>query len=227
MEMLRHGYGAMRAARKFWGQILAVLLLWPAITVADPVKIVALGDSLVHGYGLEQGDGFVPQMQAWLESHGLQAQLINAGMSGDTTTGGRERLGWALEPGTAGLIVSLGGNDILRAIDPAVARQNLAAILAEARAQELPVLLIGITVPPNFGADYQAEFQAIYPALSAEFGTLYYPDFLQVFTEHGDRAENLSLWFQRDGLHPNAEGVAVIVEDMGPSVAELVQLAGS
>lgn len=221
------GYGANRPPRKFLKQILAALLLWPVAAAADPVRIVALGDSLVAGYGLDAGDGFVPRMQAWLTAHDVAAELVNAGLSGDTTSGGRERLDWALTPDTGALIVSLGGNDILRAIDPALARENLHAILATARARALPVLLIGINVPPNFGPDYQAEFAAIYPELAAEFGTLYYPDFLHVFIDKGDRTATLAAYFQGDGLHPNATGVELIVDDMGPVVAELAAQAGA
>ncbi len=227
MKIFHLGYGAFGRRGKFWGHILSVLLLWPGIVLADPVKIVGLGDSLMAGYGLDAGDGFVPQMQNWLTDRGLDVVLVNAGVSGDTTTGGRERLGWALEPDTDALIVELGGNDILRAIDPAVARENIAAILTEAQARSLPVLLIGITVPPNYGAAYQDAFRAIYPELAAEYGTLFYPDFLQVLAEQGDRGDTLAQWFQRDGLHPNAQGVIRIVNDMGPVVADLVAAASA
>lgn len=226
MNGLLTGYGVWRLLGKFCRQFLAIILLLPGLAAAEPVKIVALGDSLVHGYGLADGDGWVPQMQAWLDAAGHDAVLINAGVSGDTTTGGLARLDWALEDGTDALIVSLGGNDILRAIPPDVARANLSAILAGAASRGLPVLLIGIAVPPNYGPEYQADFQAIYPELADEYGTLLYANFLQALASAGDRAEVLARWFQRDGLHPNAEGVRMIVSDMGPTVAALVEATG-
>jgi acyl-CoA thioesterase-1 len=164
-------------------------------------------------------------MQAWLDTHEKDAIVLNAGLSGDTTTGGLARLDWALADGADALIVSLGGNDILRAIDPAVARANISAILERARQDALPVLLIGIVVPPNFGVEYQDDFRAIYPELAESFETLLYPDFLHVFSGEDDRAAVTAKWFQRDGLHPTAAGVKLIVEDMGPLVAELVDLA--
>lgn len=219
------GYGAYWTFRKFCQKFIAILLLLPGIAAADPVKIVALGDSLVHGYGLEQDQGFVPQMQRWLDRAGVDAVLVNAGVSGDTTTGGLARLDWALEPGADALIVELGGNDILRAIEPAVARANLESILETATARGLPVLLVGINVPPNYGPDYQRDFAAIYPELSARFGTLHYPDFLMALTTQEDWAETLTRYFQSDGLHPNPDGVALIVEDMGPLVAALAAQA--
>ncbi len=193
--------------------------------MAEPVQIVALGDSLVHGYGLDQGDGFVPQMQAWLDGRGLDVVLVNAGVSGDTTSGGLARLDWALDGDAVGLIVSLGGNDVLRGIEPALARANIAGILHGAAERGLAVLLVGINVPPNYGADYQQEFSAIYPELAAQFATLYYADFLLVLTERDDRSATLARYFQSDGLHPNRDGVALIVDDMGPVVAELARLA--
>ena len=179
----------------------------------------------MQGYGLAQGDGFVPQMQAWLDDRGVAVTLINAGVSGDTTTGALARLDWALAEDPGALIISLGGNDILRAIDPGFARENLAAILRRAQALELPVLLVGINVPPNYGAAYQAAFQAIYPELSAEFDTLYYPDFLQALLDLEGRSKTFLRYFQTDGLHPNPDGVAIIVEAMGPTVAQLVRRA--
>lgn len=225
MSNLLSRYGMHAGLSKFWAQMFAVLLLWPGLAWAEPARIVALGDSLVAGYGLNPDDGFVPQMQVWLDEHGMEADLINAGVSGDTTSGGRARLDWALADGADGLIVSLGGNDILRAIDPDVARANLTAILERAAADGLPVLLIGIVVPPNYGVEYQEAFRAIYPDLAAEFGTLFYPNFLHVFSDQADRTQVMANWFQRDGLHPNAEGVGLIVEDMGPFVAQLVDRA--
>lgn len=225
MKTLFSRYGMDAGLGKFWVQMIAVLLLAGGTARAEPARIVALGDSLVHGYGLDQDQGFVPQLQSWLDAQGLDSVILNAGLSGDTTAGGLARLDWALADGADALIVSLGGNDILRAIDPSMARENLSAILDRAEADGLPVLLIGIVVPPNYGTSYQEAFRAIYPELSQEYGTLLYPDFLHVFTKQQDRAAVTLKWFQPDGLHPNAQGVSKIVADMGPLVAQLVDLA--
>lgn len=185
------------------------------------VQVVALGDSLVHGYGLPPEDGFVPQLSRWLAARGADAAVVNAGVSGDTSAGGLERFAWLVAgaPGGAdALIVVLGGNDLLRGIEPAATRANLDALLDKADKAGLPVLLSGMRAPGNYGARYKAAFDAIYPDLAEKHGALLDPYFLEGVT--GDR----SLW-QSDGLHPNAEGVARIVERIGPRVLELVERA--
>ena len=219
------GYGALRRLRKHSREFLSALLLLPLPAFADTLQIVALGDSLVQGYGLPPTDGFVPQLQNWLDERGHDTTIINAGVSGDTTTGARARLDWALSEDADAVIVSLGGNDILRAIDPSIVRENLANILASTQARGLPVLLVGINVPPNYGPDYQQQFQAIYPELAEEFSTEYYADFLQALLRLENRADTYANLFQRDGLHPNKNGIALIVGDMGPSVETLIDRA--
>lgn len=205
------------------------LLALLAAPVARPAwaqtVIAALGDSLTQGYGLPQGEGFVPQMQAWLNERGADARLINAGVSGDTTAGGRARVDWTLTPEVDGMIVALGGNDLLRGIDPATSRANLDAILDAAKAGDVPVLLVGMTAPGNFGPDYKAEFDAIYPGLAEAHGALLAEDFLGALTAIEDRESALERYMQDDGIHPNAEGVALIVEALGPKVLELVERA--
>jgi acyl-CoA thioesterase-1 len=185
---------------------------------AAPVTIAALGDSLTQGYGLPEGQGFVPQLQAWLLAQGAEVALINAGVSGDTTAGGLSRVGWTLAPEVDAMIVALGGNDMLRGIDPGTSRANLHGIMEAARAAQVPVLLIGLRAPPNYGPDYQTAFEAIYPDLAEEFGALL---FANMFAPMADRLAN-GQWFadlmQPDGLHPNATGVKLIVEAVGPSV---------
>lgn len=186
---------------------------------AEPPTIVALGDSLVAGYGLAQGDGFVPQLERWLDANGAPAAVVNAGVSGDTTAGGLARLGWTLEGREAdALIVVLGGNDLLRGIDPGASRANLDALLGEADARGLPVLLGGMRAPGNYGPDWKAAFDAMYPELAETHDALLYPYFLEGVVE--DR----SLW-QDDGIHPNADGVSVIVEGLGPQVLTLLERA--
>lgn len=199
------------------------MLTLPA--TANPVTIAALGDSLTQGYGLIPEQGFVAQLQNWLEDNGADVTLINAGVSGDTTAGGLARVGWTLTPEVDALIVNLGGNDLLRGLDPSVSRANLEGILAAAKENGLAVLLVGLTAPSNYGADYKAEFEAIFPRLSSRYETLLYPDFLAPLTENNGRAEALGLYMQADGIHPNSEGVRLIVEGIGPSVLELVQQA--
>ncbi len=138
---------------------------------------------------------------------------------------GLARVDWTLSADVDALIVSLGGNDVLRGLDPAVSRINLDGILAAAKVRDIPVLLIGVAAPGNYGADYKAEFDAVFPALSKTYGTLLYPNFLQALAEMPDRSETIARYFQPDGLHPNAAGVELIVKSIGPSVAELAELA--
>ena len=194
-----------------------MFLALPALADAQEVRIVALGDSLTHGYGLPEDEGFVPQLEAWLHGNGAPwARVINAGVSGDTTAGGLARLDWSLSDGADALIVALGGNDLLRGIDPAASRANLEAILQEAEDRDLPVLLSGMRAPGNYGREFQDAFNAMYPELAETHGARLDPFFLAGV--ESDR----TLW-QSDGIHPNAEGVAVIVERIGPMVRDLAE----
>ena len=215
LSLLRYGPG--RALRK---RILALLVVaTPAAAWAEEITVVALGDSLTHGYGLPQEEGFVPQLDAWLAEHGAEAvEVVNAGVSGDTTAGGLARFDWSVSEGADAMIVALGGNDLLRGIQPETSRANLDAILDKADAMGIPVLLSGMRAPLNYGPDYKEAFDGMYPELAEEHGALYDPFFLAGVEE--DR----SLW-QADGLHPNAEGVARIVERIGPMVLDLVERA--
>jgi acyl-CoA thioesterase-1 len=199
-----------------------VLILAATAADAETVTVVALGDSLTQGYGLPQEDGFVPQMQAWLAANGVDVALINAGVSGDTTAGGLARVGWTLTPEVDAMIVALGGNDFLRGIDPASSRANLSGILEAATAQGVEVLLVGLTASTNYGADFKTEFDAMYPALAAEFGAGLYPDWFAGILGDGEILTAREMFMQPDGIHPNAEGVARIVEAMGPAVIDLV-----
>jgi acyl-CoA thioesterase-1 len=191
---------------------------------------VALGDSLTAGYGLaDQSQGLVPQLEGWLKARGADVLVQNAGVSGDTTAGGLARIGWALGPEADALMVTLGGNDLLRGIDPAEARRNLEGILTEAAARKLPVLLVGMKAGANFGPDYKAAFDAMYGELAAEFGALLAEDFFAGLRAAGaDPSDPASLaaWMQPDGIHPNPEGVKLIVEGLGPQVEELLARVG-
>ncbi len=216
------GYGALSWLRK---GVFCAILLWAVPLHAQPVTIAALGDSLTQGYGLPDGDGLVPQLQRYLDAAGEEVTLINAGVSGDTTAGGLARIGWTLGDDIDALIVTLGGNDVLRGIAPEVARANLDGILGAAGA--LPVLLIGIEAPGNYGPDYKRDFEAIYPDLSDKYGTLLIQNFFDALQDDSGAIGNARDFMQSDGIHPNANGVARIVNRMGPVVQELIAKARS
>lgn len=203
------------AATAFFFVSLSVLAL-PA--QAEPVTLVALGDSLTAGYGLPPDQGLVPQLQSWLAAQGAEVTVVNAGVSGDTTAGGLSRLDWSLTPETDALMVTLGGNDMLRGLPPEEARANLSAILEGAKAKGLPVFLVGMEAPGNYGAEYKAAFDAIYADLAAEFGATLYPFFFQAMTEGNSDPAAMRPFMLEDGIHPNAEGVAKIVADLGPAL---------
>lgn len=203
---------------------LAALSVAPA--AADPVRIAALGDSLTQGYGLQQGEGLVPQLQAWLAARGHDAVILNAGVSGDTTAGGLSRLDWTLADRPDAVIVALGGNDMLRGIDPAAARANLSGILARLAADGVPALLVGIAAPGNYGPDYREAFAAMFPELAAEHGADVVPDLLAPITERLLAGEAIGGLMQADGIHPNPEGVALVVAALGPAVEALLARVG-
>ncbi|MEO0381532.1 MAG: arylesterase, partial [Pseudomonadota bacterium] len=150
-----------------------VLVFCPVMAWSQEVTIAALGDSLTQGYGLAVQQGFVPQLEEWLQDQGRDVAVINAGVSGDTTAGGLSRVDWTLTPEVDALIVTLGGNDLLRGIDPGVSRANLEGILSAATGAGVEVLLVGMQAPGNYGPDYKAAFDGMYPDLSAAYGTLY------------------------------------------------------
>ncbi|WP_254453079.1 arylesterase [Ruegeria atlantica] len=189
---------------------------------AEPVVIAALGDSLTQGYGLPEQDGFVPQLDQWLKDQGTEARLINAGVSGDTTAGGAARVDWTLTPDVDAMIVALGGNDLLRGIDPAVSRENLETIVASAQAAEVEVLLIGMQAPGNYGAEYKQAFDAMYPDLAKAYQLVFAESFFEGLQPNGD-PNAVRQFMQSDGIHPNKEGVARIVAALGPYVLELVE----
>ena len=184
-------------------------------TAQPPVKIVVLGDSLSAGFGLPAQSAFPAKLDAALRRKGVAATIINAGVSGDTSSGGLERLDWSVPEGTDAVILELGANDMLRGVDPAVTRKALNAILTKLKARNIAVLLCGMRAAPNLGADYVRAFDAIYPALASTHGVVFYPFFLEGVA--ADRLLN-----QPDGLHPSAGGVDEIVERILPKVEELV-----
>jgi len=185
-----------------------------------PIKMVVLGDSLSAGYGLPAGAAFPVRLQKALDTKGIKVDMINAGVSGDTASGGRDRLDWSVPEGTEAVIVELGANDALRGTDPAVTRGALSDILTRLKARGVAVLLCGMVAPPNYGSDYAARFNAIYPELAKSFGVPLYPFFLD-----GVAAE--ARLNQADGMHPTAEGVDIVVKNILPMVeAFLGKLSG-
>lgn len=186
-----------------------------APAAAGTLRLVALGDSLTHGYGLAQEQGFVPQLQRWLDARGEDVDVVNMGVSGDTTAGGLSRLDWALADGADAVIVELGGNDLLRGVEPSTSRANLDAILAKLAARDIPVLLAGLEAPLNYGAGWKAEFEAMYTELAEAHDAILHASFLA-------GVEDDPALMQPDGIHPNAAGVARIVEAIGPAVLELI-----
>ena len=207
-------YGRLSRFVNVTGLLLA--LLWTSPTSAEPLKILALGDSLTAGYGLNKQDGFTEQLQAALRAAGHDLQVINAGVSGDTTAGGLARLDWALADKPHAAIVELGANDGLRGLEPSETKANLSAILDKLRAKNIPTLLTGMLAPPNLGEHYGQEFNALYPALAKRDGVALYPFFLDGVA--ADPQLN-----QPDGIHPTKEGVAVIVERLLPFVRRLIR----
>jgi acyl-CoA thioesterase-1 len=187
----------------------------PAPAADKPLQIVALGDSLTAGLGLESQDAFPAKLQKALAAKGIVVAISNAGVSGDTMSGGLARLDWSVPPGTDAVILELGANDALRGIDPAVTRHALDSILGALAKRKIPVLLCGMLAPRNLGSDYAQKFDAIFPDVAKANGLIFYPFFLDGVVTN--RKLN-----QGDGLHPTAAGVDVIVAKIFPKVEELI-----
>lgn len=203
----------------FWrAAALAVFLVagWQVLPAQDrALRIVAFGDSLTAGYGLIESEAFPARLEAALRARGLDVAVVNAGVSGDTSRGGLERLDWTLAENPDLMIVELGANDALRGIHPAETRANLAAILGRLKDRGIPTLLAGMRAPPNLGEDYGREYEAIFPELAEEYGAELYPFFLEGVA--ADPRLNL-----QDGMHPNAAGVERIVEGIVGPVAGMI-----
>lgn len=184
-------------------------------------RIVALGDSLTAGYGLaDTADAFPSKLEAALEKRGYSVTIENAGVSGDTSTGGRNRLDWSLSNQPDLVIVELGANDALRGIEPTVTEKNLDAILAELKKRKITTVLAGMRAPRNYGPEYAAEFDAIYPRLAQKHGALLYPFFLEGVAL--DPKLN-----QADGIHPTSAGVDIIVQGILPTVVRALKARAS
>jgi len=204
--------------------LLVCFLSMLSIAHADePIEILMLGDSLTQGYGLVEEDGLVTQLNAYLVNEGLDVRLINAGVSGDTTAGGLERIAWSLRKGLDFVIIALGSNDMLRGIDPGMVQSNLTGILEVLNDEDLGVMIIGAYAPRNFGPEYKKEFDEIFPNLARKYSTNYVPSLFEAFIQDGKYMKNLINYFQTDGLHPNKDGVNLIVEYLGPQVAGMIK----
>lgn len=185
----------------------------------EPLEIVVLGDSLVAGYQLGAGEDYPSKLQAALRDRGYQISVINAGVSGDTTSGGLARVDWSVPDGTDGVILELGANDALRGIDPENVKTNLTAIIDRLKLRGIPVMLMGMLAPPNMGSGYGEQFTPIYGELAERDGLVFYPFILDGVTTHPD----LQL---ADGMHPNAAGVDVMVENSLPTVERFLATIG-
>lgn len=205
-------------ARFLCAQFLCAALLLGAVlhnpaAATEPIRVLAFGDSLTAGYGLPEAETLTAQLSQALTKMGRDAAVINGGVSGDTTAGGAARIDWALADRPQVMILALGGNDMLRGIDPASTRSNLEAVIAKAKAAGVEIVLAGMLAPPNLGVDYKRAFDALYPELAQAHDLLFLPFLLQ------DVAQVSGL-NQADGLHPNGEGVAIMVRHLLPLVTE-------
>lgn len=200
--------------------LLLGLFLAASPLQAQTIHILAFGDSLTAGLGLDPAQAFPARLEAALKARGHDIVIANAGVSGDTSSAGAERLDWSLVPEIDGVIVELGANDALRGIDPEATEKALDGILAELKKRQLPVLFVGMLAPRNLGSDYGTKFDAIFPRLAQKYGVLFYPFFLDgVAAEPG--------FNQPDGLHPNSKGVDMIVSRILPITEDLLKQATS
>ena len=208
----RRGMIAVALLATFFGGVFSP----PASAADGPIRtIMAFGDSLTSGYGLPPADAFPVKLEAALRARGHAVRVINAGVAGDTTAGGRARLAWMLADKPDAVILELGANDGLRGLDPAETLANLRAIMEQLIAADLPVLLAGMRAPPNLGRDFGAEFDTIFATVALEYDALFYPFFLEGVAARPTLNQN-------DGIHPNSAGVAIVVERIIPSVEALL-----
>ena len=220
VSMVRSYGNSVRAVERRCGLFMHIAVLMLALmTISHPawadatkaIKLVVLGDSLSAGLGLPAPDAFPAKLQKALQAKGIALDMINAGVSGDTASGGRDRLDWSVADGTDGVIVELGANDAMRGIDPDLTRAALTDIVQRLKARKIAVMLCGMLAPPNFGADYGARFNSIYPDLAKQFDVPLYPFFLDGVA--ADAKLN-----QADGMHPTAAGVDIVVKNILPTV---------
>ncbi|MCT8989097.1 arylesterase [Chelativorans sp. SCAU2101] len=186
-----------------------------APAMAEPFRIIGFGDSLMAGYQLAPGESFPEQLEKALAARGHEVTVTNAGVSGDTTSGGLSRLDWSVPDGTDLVILELGANDMLRGLSPSATEKNLEAMITRLKERGVNILLVGMYAAPNLGPDYQEAFNAIYPRLAEKHDLPLVPFFLEGVA--GNAAMQLD-----DRMHPNAQGVALMVENVLPAVEPLV-----
>lgn len=223
---LLSGYGVGALQLKHLSSVFVAICLTLAGTTAanaERVRIVMLGDSLTQGYGLLAHEGLTAQLQNWIDDNEIDATIVNAGVSGDTTAGGLARVDWTLSDDIDAMIVALGGNDVLRGIPPETAMENLDLILSAGASRDIKLMIIGTTVPSNFGETYQRDFEAIYPTLAQKYDAIWLPSLLAPLMARAQISEVLQMYFQPDGLHPNAQGIGIVVQELGPLVATLTE----
>lgn len=202
----------------FIATMLAVLTL-ARTAMADPIQLVGFGDSLMAGYQLPAEEAFPVQLEEALKAKGLGVAIANAGVSGDTTSGGLARIDWSVPDGTKGVILELGANDALRGVAPEETERNLEQMVSGLKKRGIRVLLVGMLAPPNMGEDYGKRFNEIYARISAKHDVPLYPFFLDGVVTHADLQLD-------DGMHPNGKGVAVMVDKMLPTVEAFVKSLG-
>lgn len=209
----------MRDSLTILSRFLLGLLFMASITGAsanDNIRLIAIGDSLISGHGLPVKDGFVAQLEAALAQKSYDVRVFNAGVTGDTTSGGLARIDWILSDPYSAVILHLGHNDAFRGIPVQVVHENLDRLIANIKARGLPILLAGTKAPRNLGPDYYRAFDAIFPQIAEKYDLLFYPFYLDGVATELDLN-------QADGIHPNQLGVALIVQQILPSVEELIR----
>jgi acyl-CoA thioesterase-1 len=205
----------VHSLRAFAFSLILLIGLQSGMAADRPVKIVAFGDSLTAGYGLDVQSALPAQLEKALKAKGAAVEIENAGVSGDTSSGGLSRLDWSIGEGTDAVILELGANDMLRGVDPKVTRKALETIVEKLKSRNIEVLLTGMRAAPNMGDEYLRAFDSIYPELAAKYGLVYYPFILEGIAAQAKFA-------QQDGMHPNAAGVSQIVTGIMPKVEELM-----
>lgn len=216
IRLIQYGVGMVRL--KF---VFATVFLNSPL-MAEPASVLMLGDSLTHGYGLPADQGLVPRLEEWLQGRGHDVSLINAGVSGDTTAGGLARINWLLTDDLDAIVIELGANDALRGIDPVHISQNLAAMVDVAQQADLPVLLMRVPSVGNFGTEYRESYNVAFTDAARQERVHLVENFFNALSDM--EPVRLQQVMQPDGTHPNAEGVAMIVDDIGPDLAKFLQV---
>jgi len=199
---------------------IILLFVFSSFAHADSqIRILMLGDSLTQGYGLEEKKGLVPKLQNWLSTNNVEVLLINGGVSGDTTLGGFERLDWLLTPNINGVVVALGGNDLLRGFDPKFTKKNLQAIFKNLKSKGINSVIVGTISPINYGPQFKKEYDAIYPSLAREYNLSYIDSLFSPLIDKKTQEISVNL-LQADGIHPNEKGVEAIVKYIGPVIKD-------